>query len=234
MRAALLLNLVLSVLVAIAEPGDKPSRGRQDFRAPSQAFSFERTLAPPLPPSLYVPRIEGETLNRYVREIPNSLNRVGWRRTEATLHPMSEPNMLALQGAVRDQMAKMRPSERYFIPMYNNPHNYGVAAPSKIYALPLVGKDYARMNVPEYQGKRGKQALAIIGVTRIPSAERQPPHLELYGLAEVTGAQSLHTRLPTPIPGAGEVHTLSDFLRLDKAAVNLPEFGRRPDVLHFV
>lgn len=222
------LSLLIVIDIAVlAEPGNGPSRIQRGARLPT---------SPLLPRTLLLPRIREAQFIDYMNEIPQSLSRLGFPATQAVPVQTDISSMVVMQCLVRDQMAKAPASGGRFIPLLSVPLDHGLGSPNKVYAMPLIGDSYRRHIMPSYEGKDGKQILVILGVGDVRESYHPPPHVELYGFAQVSGASKLHEQQYTSSAGVGLIHNLESFLDLNNFArgasgysqVFAATFGPRP------
>lgn len=208
---------------AVAKPGSAFSRKSRDRQISSvQAFDTSPKVDYRLHVFLFTPRIPDLQYRAYINELPNTLRRLGYQSAQVTPIALDFTAFLKIQSIVRAQMAQ-HSSRKQFLPILFNPRVYGRGRLTKVYAMPLDGRSYTKEGIRDYAGSNGKQKLAILGTVLDLHTHIQPPIVELYGVAEVTGAAKLLADLKSKSTQGQELHNLEQFLDLDKIASGTPQ-----------
>ncbi|KAJ9474050.1 hypothetical protein PHBOTO_006169 [Pseudozyma hubeiensis] len=161
----------------------------------------------------------------YMEELPRSLQRLGYGSVRVSNVPMSYTQLLNIQDLVRAQMAKGGKNKQ-FIPIVHAPGWHGQGKPVKVYAMPLEGSEYGQRGIGEYAGRNGRQKLVVLGTVLDLHVPIGPPVVDIYGVADVTGAPKLNTAVKKISSRDTQLHNLAEFLDLDKVADGTPIIPR--------
>lgn len=206
---------------AAARPGASSSRSASVKRPPPTTPGVIYRLSD----TLLTPRIHEMQYQAYIDELPNSLQRLGYRSARVSDVPMSYTELLSIQDLVRAQMASGG-KKKQFIPILHAPGWHGQGKPVKVYAMPLDGTDYSQRDIRDYAGRNGRQKLVVLGTLKDPHIAIGPPLVEIYGVADATGAPSLHSHVKKISSRYPQAHNLAEFLDLNNIAPGTPIIPR--------